>query len=106
MSTKVSLDKALEYYKKTKKIENSKKHLYGVGEKEADRTRHEEQKVDDMSMIEIVVESCRDLQIHGQVNQLNRQDMKPFFTYDFYNFSHTSAVVQGSNPVYNDRKQF
>jgi hypothetical protein len=32
--------------------------------------------------------------------------MKPFFTYDFYNFSHISAVSRGQNPVFKDRKRW
>jgi len=32
--------------------------------------------------------------------------MKPFFTYDFYTFSHESAVVLGTDPNFADKKQF
>ena len=32
--------------------------------------------------------------------------MKPFFTYDFFTFTHASAVVLGDSPNFSDRKQF
>ena len=32
--------------------------------------------------------------------------MRPFFTYDFYTFTHESAVVNGQDPSFADRKQF
>ena len=32
--------------------------------------------------------------------------MRPFFTYDFYTFTHESAVVNGQDPTFSDRKQF
>ena len=32
--------------------------------------------------------------------------MRPFFTYDFYTFTHESAVVNGQDPTFADRKQF
>ena len=32
--------------------------------------------------------------------------MKPFFTYDFYTFTHESAVVLGTEPNFADKKQF
>jgi len=32
--------------------------------------------------------------------------MRPFFTYEFFTFSHSSAVVLGTEPNFADRKQF
>ena len=32
--------------------------------------------------------------------------MEPFFTYDFYTFTHNSAVVYGPDPRFDDTKRF
>ena len=32
--------------------------------------------------------------------------MEPFFTYDFYTFTHSSAVVYGPDPRFDDVKRF
>jgi len=34
------------------------------------------------------------------------KDMQPFFHYAFYTFDHTSAVVAGPNPFFDERKQY
>ena len=44
-------------------------------------------------IIEIEVEKAEDLRINGLNNTYSQQRMQPFFTYDFYSFSYTSAAL-------------
>ena len=57
-------------------------------------------------IVDIEVKSARGLRISGQNNVYAETMMKPFFTYDFYTFSHESAVVNGQDPTFSDRKQY
>lgn len=59
-----------------------------------------------MQLIEIEVTAAAGLKINGQTTPASASFMKPFFTYDFYSFTHESAVVQGDSPVFQDKKQF
>ena len=57
--------------------------------------------------MEIEVKRARGLRISGQQNvYAGTSNMRPFFTYDFFTFTHDSAVVQGSDPMFADTKQF
>jgi len=58
-------------------------------------------------IIEIVVENASNLRINGNMqSQMIQRRMLPFFTYDFYSFSYTSAAVQSNNPHWNVRRQY
>ena len=65
-----------------------------------------EEEISQKKIIEIEIVEASSLKIQGSGNQLAQKRMLPFFTYDFYCFSETSAAVQSQNPVWHSKRQF
>jgi len=103
MRPRKPLDEAVKWYSQSKLVKTSRLGQVGYG-KSAPSAAHEAQYL--LQIVEIEVGSTRSLRISGQNNSFAQRRMTPFFTYDFYTFNHTSAVVVGNEPNFSDTKRF
>lgn len=101
MRPRKPLDEAIKWYRERQLLKTQKASDISAGKSKQARAADEGY---ELQIVEIEVKSARALRISGQSNQYATSMMKPFFTYEFYKFSHSSAVVLGNEPNFADRK--
>ena len=105
MRPRKPLDEAIKWYRQRQLVKSAKTVDFS-------KTDHQKagQAADQfqckVQIVEIEVKQARNLRISGSNNTYANSMMKPFFTYDFYTFSHESAVVLGTDPNFSDKKRF
>ena len=101
MRPRKALDQALKYYNESQELKRKRHFEKGLAsEKQGASTEPDSQ------IVEIVVEKAYDLQIHGNMKSVQKQNMLPFYYYDFYKFSETSVTGQGCNPVWQCSRKY
>ena len=103
MRPRKPLDEAIRWYRERQQLQSAKQ-VNTQARSEQQRGPQQEQY--NLQIVEIEVKSARGLRISGQNNQYAQQRMKPFFTYEFFQFSHSSAVMTSNEPNFADRKQY
>lgn len=104
MRPRKPLDEAIKWYKQKQLVKNEKTVDFSKSNK--NKTGVEDKIVNKKQVVEIEIKSASNLRISGQSNPYAENMMRPFFTYDFYQWSTDSAVVLGTNPVFNDKRRF
>lgn len=104
MRPRKPLDEAIKWYKQKQLVKNEKTVDFTKSNK--NKTVASEEIVNKKQVVEIEVRSASNLRISGSSNPYAQNMMKPFFTYDFFQFSADSAVVLGTDPAFNDKRRF